>query len=55
MERLDLHPNDGVDEEEHGNEQDDVRQSLNEKTNTVVLGSLLNLVFISSCPRFNHR
>ncbi len=31
MERLDLHPNDGVDEEEHGNEQDDVRQSLNEK------------------------
>jgi hypothetical protein len=39
VERLDLHPNDGVDEEEHGNEQDDVRQSLNEKTNTVDPGS----------------
>ncbi len=29
-----LHPNDGVDEEQHGNEQADIRQSLNTNTNT---------------------
>lgn len=28
LQTSDLHPNDGVDEEEHGNEQTDVRQGL---------------------------